>query len=745
MKISRELRIAHSNGPCYTPLLAWGWDCMQEQTPNGIIRFSDFEADLRRGELRKHGLRLKLQDQPFKILAALLENPGEVVSREELRQRIWGADTFVDFNRGLSSAVNRLRDALGDTAESPRYIETVARKGYRFIAPIESTVPPAPPQATPRSIWPLAAAAVAAAVCLAGVGLWLTQRATLPRAPRLDQMTTLIGSETMPSFSPDGRQLAFVWNGDKETNSDIYIQAVGAAMPQQLTNHPGADLLPSWSPTGRDIAFVRIQGTTSIYLTSPSGGPERRLLELPGLDGRPPGPETRIVGDLLYPTVSRLSWTPDGKFIAYVRNNEPPLPGDGAVYLLPANGGAPRPMLQPHPGGRYGHPVFSPDGKSLAVIACVTEAGNRQRCDLVVQPLAPDLQPAGAPQTLLGEGKAGGLRGVAWAPDGKSLIVSGFILPRFYLWRIPLAPNAPPQRIEMAGVDAMWPAVAGPRLAFTHSILQADLWRLDLGSKPAPFLSSTARDTEPAGSPDGRRIAFQSGRGGANDIWVAQTDGSGQLQLTRNQGRSAGSPAWSPDGRWLAFDSIGANNNRADVWVVASDGGTPRQVTDGPGNKVVPHWSRDGKSLYYTSAVSGRPEVWRISALGGRAERVTSQGGFAALESWDGRILYYTKSDAGSEGLFEMPLPAGRETRLTADPVVRRSFDAVREGIYYITPRDAEWCELRFLDIASGRAKAIAPIQRPVAFGLSVSPDQRSFIFSRPVTGADLMMIDNFR
>jgi TolB-like protein/DNA-binding winged helix-turn-helix (wHTH) protein len=111
----------------------------------GRVRFGAFEADLRSGELRKHGLNIKLQDQPFQLLARLLERPGEVVTREELRQKLWPADTFVDFDVGLNTAIKRLRDALGDTAESPRYVETLPRRGYRFIATVES-IPSAPPE-----------------------------------------------------------------------------------------------------------------------------------------------------------------------------------------------------------------------------------------------------------------------------------------------------------------------------------------------------------------------------------------------------------------------------------------------------------------------------------------------------------------------------------------------------------------------------------------------------------------------
>jgi DNA-binding winged helix-turn-helix (wHTH) protein len=107
----------------------------------GAIRFGVFEVDLRAGELRKQGVKIKLQDQPFQLLQILLERPGEVVTREELRQRIWPSDTFVDFDGGVNNAVKRLREALGDKAETPRFIETLPRRGYRFIGTVNGSTP----------------------------------------------------------------------------------------------------------------------------------------------------------------------------------------------------------------------------------------------------------------------------------------------------------------------------------------------------------------------------------------------------------------------------------------------------------------------------------------------------------------------------------------------------------------------------------------------------------------------------
>src|SRR5246127_4754478 len=104
----------------------------------GCLRFGVFELDLRAGELRKHGLRVRLQEQPFQVLATLLEHPGEVVTRKELQKKLWPADTFVDFDHGLNKTINKIREALGDSAESPRFVETVARRGYRFLAEVKA-------------------------------------------------------------------------------------------------------------------------------------------------------------------------------------------------------------------------------------------------------------------------------------------------------------------------------------------------------------------------------------------------------------------------------------------------------------------------------------------------------------------------------------------------------------------------------------------------------------------------------
>jgi DNA-binding winged helix-turn-helix (wHTH) protein len=130
------------------------------------LRFGLFEVDLRAGELRKSGVKIKLQEQPFQILALLLERPGEVITREQLRQQLWSADTFVDFDQGLNKAINKIRQALGDSAEDPRFVETLARRGYRFIAPLEGEARVPQPQPDHRR----SLRGIAAGLAILGVG-----------------------------------------------------------------------------------------------------------------------------------------------------------------------------------------------------------------------------------------------------------------------------------------------------------------------------------------------------------------------------------------------------------------------------------------------------------------------------------------------------------------------------------------------------------------------------------------------
>jgi DNA-binding winged helix-turn-helix (wHTH) protein len=290
--------------------------------PPRHVNFGPFELDVRSGELRQGSTRLRVPDQSIEILKTLVDHPGELVTREQLRERLWPANTFVDFEHGLNAAIRRLREALGDSADAPKYIETLPRRGYRFIGSVEGvpTLVAAPQASVPielpsaerveppartlvnmRRLTPGHLALIVSIVLAVGIGLYFIRRgdrpaydysATLKSIP----VTSLPGSEVDPSLSPDGKWVAFAWDGESGDNFDIYVKQldVGAGHVR-LTTDTAEDRAPAWSPDGHWIAFVRRSGRNAGAIVVPSsGGAEQPLAGITGL-------------------MSGLSWTPDGK------------------------------------------------------------------------------------------------------------------------------------------------------------------------------------------------------------------------------------------------------------------------------------------------------------------------------------------------------------------------------------------------------------------------------------------------
>jgi Tol biopolymer transport system component len=321
--------------------------------------------------------------------------------------------------------------------------------------------------------------------------------------------------------------------------------------------------------------------------------------------------------------------------------------------------------------------------------------------------LRADNVPAAPPRRLTR--RAGWIWGLAWARDGNSLIYSEFTTER--LWRVWIAGDRPPERIELAGRDAYHPATAASldRLGFSHDRWTSAIYRLELGHPPEALLGSSLVDRNPHLSPDGRRIAFEAQRGGEGwEIWLAASDGSNPMQLTHGPGIWQGTPRWSPDGQRIAFDSQ-TEDGKWDIWTIDADGGSPRRLTIDPGNKQMPTWSRDGRWIYFRSDREAAQEVWRIPATGGSEERVTHGGGNLAYESTDGKTLFFTRAPANAP-LFALPLAGGQERRLL-ECVPPWGFAVGPAGIYHVgcaatglapTPPDPRVVPLYLLDPATG-------------------------------------------
>jgi len=523
------------------------------------------------------------------------------------------------------------------------------------------------------------------------------------------------------SFSPDGSQIAYATAGDDGANWDIWLKIIGEAGARRLTTDPAPDFNPAWSPDGTQIAFLRGPSTFTVHLVSPLGGTERRLSE--------------------FPTRLQVAWSPDGHWLAATKarsGGDPP----GGIHLISVANGEPRALTFPKPPAFDASPSFSPDGRALAFASCAGAEG-APICDVSVLALDAQLRPRGAARPLTKQRLW--IAGLAWTRDGRSIVYSA----GGALWRVRANGDATPERLELAA-SATNPSTARSqdRLAFVRSVGSMDLYRIQLGESPTPLVESTFPDTHPQYSPDGRRIAFESGRAGKQEIWLVDADGSNPTRLTRGPGRYQGTPGWSPDGRSIAFDSY-AEDGHSDVWTIGVDSSGLRQITSDPADDCVPIWSRDGRFVYFASNRTGRFEIWRAAIAGGAEEQLSRGGGTLPFESMDGRTLYYQKS-VGNSPLLALPTVGGEE-RAILPCVVTWGYAGAPRGVFHVecvSPGGTVGRKrtLRYWDAATGQDRAVTDLGISGGGGLTVSPDGRIIVYGdNPRPASDLMLIENFR
>jgi Tol biopolymer transport system component/predicted Ser/Thr protein kinase len=576
--------------------------------------------------------------------------------------------------------------------------------------------------------WLLVAATAVPLLAVTGWLLWRNQSASLP-TPTVVSLTSYPGSERYATFSPDGKQVAFAWDGEKEDNDDIYVRFITAgAVPLRLTTDPASDVFPAWSPDGTQIAFVRQQGDqASIYLTSPLGGQERKLEDFGLVSLRA----------IIRRYSSPISWSPDGKWLAVAELGPE---GTNGIFLTPVERGEKRRLVSgPVSASRYQIPAFSPRGDALAYASCSGESS----CAVYLLELSQDLSPRSQPRRLVDQG--GMVTGIAWTPDGQSLVCVGdpFSGNDSYLWRVSTRGAAQPTRVELAGGNVDFPAISrvGNKLAYSRVGAGWDIWKFEGSAPPKKFISSTLDEADPAFSPDGKRIAFTSRRSGkGSDIWISNLEGTSLVRLVGGYS-TAGTPAWSPDGRWIAFDAKTAEDGRWDIYVIEAAGGQARRLTPYGSDENAPAWSRDGKSIYFISNRSGTYYAYRMPAGGGDAVQVKSN-----YESWDGKDLYVVRDGR----LFAVPLAGGPERQVgEVGRLFYKAWFVAKNGIYWV--REAKEGgrhdrELGFLDLATGANRVLNKFQAQDDQKLTVSPDGKTILYSFTTPlNIDLMLIENFR
>lgn len=483
---------------------------------NSIVRFGLFEANLQSGELRRHGQKVRLQEQPFQVLALLLEKPGEVVTREELRARLWLADTFVDFDHGLNAAIKRLRDALGDSAENPRFIETLARRGYRFIAPVEASrkEPAQPP--SPRRHWLILTAAASVLVTGAIAG-WVVGRKSIAAVnPEGRRLTGNAPNDPVwgAAVSPDAKYLAFA---DK---SGFFLRVLASgethALPEQdnLRTHG-----VTWFPDGTRALATRRElpdRQPSLWSVSVLSGTAHKLID----DG------------------DQASVSPDGSSIAFVRGEY----SHQEVWVMDADGEHPRKLVGAGGGGEYGSVTWSPDGKHIAYMHHVYRPTwddgdvSIEVFDLAAKSDTTSFE-SRVPNVVLSDSRL--WNGLAWTPDNR-LIYSLGELPSnrtdSNLWAQKIDPNTfQPTRTAVrltSGPDGkarLALSADGKRLTYLRFSYSPHIYVAEVGRDrtlgPLQRLSLDERGNYPYDwTFDGKCILFRSDRDGVFHLFRQALD-----------------------------------------------------------------------------------------------------------------------------------------------------------------------------------------------------------------------------
>jgi DNA-binding winged helix-turn-helix (wHTH) protein/Tol biopolymer transport system component len=692
-------------------------DSMAEQSgPKGLVQFGVFELNMQTGELRKSGVRIRLQGKPFQILQALLERPGEVVTRDELRKRLWPADTFVDFESGLNTAANRLRLTLGDSAESPRYIQTLSRTGYRFIATVTEAAPrpeaesvtaepaaaaaataptpevPVVAAPNPRNRWMVTAVLASVLVLLAGV-MYLTRSKT-PAEPVFRQITFRRGFVDMARFAPDGKTVLYAacWNGEPSSVSMV---------------SPG-------SPESRSLGF------SGYSLSSVAGSGElmlnkkRSTYRVPMNGGSP---------KLFMEGVNWTDWTPDGD-VALSRSDA----GQTKVEF-------PRGRVVYETAGYISHLRVSPSGDAAAFLdhpMGMDDGGSVIWVDSV----------GAAHRISTGWASEEGL---AWSPDGREI---WFTASRTGVNRALYAASR-------SGTVRMVASIPGTMTLHDISpqgqvVLSRDMLR------EVMFMGTTGEEAEqdiswfdwsqPGDvSPDGHYLLFtEGGEGGGREYGVYTRDLTTGTTTKLSDGEGFG---FLPDGKSV-ITMLPRENSHLNIVPIGA--GQTRTID---GNGLAYQFAQafpDGKKMLVVGSMPGKGLQLFTQPLEGGTPTPLKPDiplGFPKISPDGTRIAGVTQN----RRIVVLPVGAGEPQYLNVDTMhvpVKWSSDGNR---LLIRTEDHEGTALlEWVDLKTGKRSVWRTLKGPEGESSSIGPttvsrDEKTYIYASHRRISELFVVDGWR
>jgi Tol biopolymer transport system component/DNA-binding winged helix-turn-helix (wHTH) protein len=673
---------------------------MQKMSDNQICgyRFDDVIVDLTDFRLQKSGEAQKITPRSFEVLVYLVRNVGRLVEKQELFAAIWG-ETFVSDN-ALTRVVREIRQVIGDDALSPRYIETVPKHGYRFIAEVETLKSPGrdevsaenfakePQPSSPQKNRNFRYYGLAAVLLAAFAATWFylrnDQKTDFPAsAVRTAQLTNWSGLDNFPAISPDGNSIAY--SSDRTGSFEIFIKPlVPGAREIQITSDGEQNFQPVFSPDGQRIAF-HSKGRRGIWIIPSSGGTAKQLTEFG----------------------SHPAFSPDGQRIAFQSDgltdlgiNARTLP-PSVLWLVSPDGGPPRQLTQNgKPAGGHGSPAWSPDGQRIAFnLSDMTttqlwsiELGNGRLQEINAQSSDP-----------------------VYAPDGKSIYavsING-------LWQIPVSPvdgkvTGEPKKIVDDGPGQIRnPSISanGGKIVYEMLLGTSRISALSLDKTGVPEIltllqNTSTRNAFPVFSPDGRRIAYSSGRTGApSELWVMNSEGRDSVQaagnmLIANWLSDSDTVAFislreratrllsvnltdgketqlftfknvieyarlSPDGRKIAFNS--KENGTINIELIDLQSKEQKQLTSDPELAGFPIWSPDGKWIAFQIKRGDDTHVALIPADGGKIQQLTNEPGQSWIHSFspDGSQIVFAGQRQDVWNIYTVSRVTGEQKKLT--------------------------------------------------------------------------------
>lgn len=708
-------------------------------TAKRAIRFGLYEVDFASQELRKSGIKIKIQDQPFQILALLLERPGQIVTREEIQKRLWAGDTFVDFDLGLNSAVKKLRQALGDESDNPRFIETLYRRGYRFLAPVQdesastagvSIVAPqngSDGNGTKAGGNGLADVAVRGAVqekgsrrlllylplpILLGLGLlggyWL-RPPSLPRITGYQQITS--DGRQKYNITSDGERLYF----GQYDSGHFGIGQVSAA---------GGETATVQTPfTNTLIAGVTPDGSALLVGEFHHMNKQAQAWLLPLPTGAP-----RRLGDLV---VEALTPFPQGLIFS-----KP----DG-VYESAADGSQVRQILTTN--GSATDLAISADGRKISfTVTDRRTASNRiwvaNRDGSNAYPLFPNERAAGRDCCA------------KWTLDGKHLLFERYREGHNNIWVWSERQswlNRQPQALQLTNgpLDFTAPSPSGDAKRFfaVGARPRAELLRYEGASGFRGYLGGLSV-SDLAFSADGQWVAYVSVPDRA--LWRSRLDGSERMQLTAPGKIFVGLPRWSPDGKQIVFMGRMLNATWR-AYLISTNGGTFEDLVPDAAAGVDPGWTPDGKSIVLSVnnvGTEGRGisildlQTRKTSDLPGAehffSPRVSPDGKYIAAISWD------------EKGLMLFDVATQRWTELIRMPIGYPSWSHNGQFLYFDSffSEDPAYYRIRILDHKLERLVSLTEIHRfwgPLGEWAGLAPDD-SLLITRDASNEEVYAID---